>query len=89
VNRLDNPPVPGQRLTMPEILTAYTADAAYATFDDNQLGSLKPGLLADIVVLSNDVIDTPPATNDDFVVTTTVFDGKVVYRRAPAPAATP
>ncbi|HTM34336.1 MAG TPA: amidohydrolase [Vicinamibacterales bacterium] len=84
VNRLEHPPVPGQRLTMPEVLAAYTADAAYGIFDDSQLGSLKPGLLADVVVLSRDILTAPPETNDDFVVGATVFDGRVVYRRADA-----
>ena len=69
---------------MPEVLAAYTADAAYGIFDESQIGSLKPGLLADVVVLSRDVLVTPPETNDDFVVGATVFDGRVVYRRAAA-----
>jgi predicted amidohydrolase YtcJ len=87
VKRLDHPPVPAQRLTMPEVLSAYTADAAYGTFDDQQLGSLKPGLLADIAVMTRDIVATPPVSADELVVAATVFDGKVVYRRSPAPAA--
>jgi predicted amidohydrolase YtcJ len=72
---------------MPEILAAYTAAAAYGTFDEGQIGSLKPGLLADVVVLASDAIGVPPATNADFVVAATVFNGKVVYRRPPASGA--
>ena len=41
-------------------------------------------MLADIVVLAADVFANPPVTAGDVVVTTTIFDGRIVYERAPA-----
>ena len=49
---------------------------------------LKRLLSVALRLLSSDVIDKAPASNDGFAVTTTVFDGKVVYRRESAPGAT-
>ena len=41
-------------------------------------------MLADIVVLAADVFTNPPVKAGDVVVNTTIFDGRVVYERAPA-----
>jgi predicted amidohydrolase YtcJ len=81
LNRLAHPPIPDQRLSMPEILDAYTRDGAYTIFEDGRLGTLEVGKLADIVVLAGDVVMTPPAASQDLAVAATVFNGRVVYRR--------
>lgn len=74
---------PSEKLPLAKVVEAYTSGAAYAAFDENRKGTLAPGMLADIVILSADIFALPPARLLDAVVTTTIFDGKVVYT-APA-----
>src|SRR6516162_2645554 len=47
---------PEQRITVQEAIEAYTLTSAYAGFEDNDRGSLQPGKLADLVVLSRDIL---------------------------------
>jgi predicted amidohydrolase YtcJ len=70
---------------------AATIGAAWAAFDDTRKGTLTPGMLADVIVLSTDIFGQPVTPFHDAVVTTTIFDGKVVYSREPtnAPRARP
>jgi predicted amidohydrolase YtcJ len=75
---------PDQRMPLPSALEAYTSGAAYASFDEHRKGTLKPGMLADLVVLSTDIFAAPPSKLLDARVAVTIFDGKVVYER-PAP----
>ena len=51
--------VPQQKITVEEALRAYTIDAAYAAFQEDRLGSLAPGKLADLVVLDRDLTQIP------------------------------
>ncbi len=70
-----------QKITVPEAIEAYTLTAAYATFVENDRGSLEPGKLADLVVLSRDILD--PTERDhilDTKVEMTMVGGKVVYQ---------
>lgn len=72
---------PDQAKTRLEALRSYTWNNAYAIFQEDELGSLSPGKLADLVVLSGDLM-TEPA--DDILrsrVLYTVIDGKIVYQR--------
>ena len=64
VNRIGHRAVPTQRLTIGELIDGYTADAAYASFDEHDKGRVAAGQLADIVVLSRDVLTArrPPPT---------------------------
>jgi predicted amidohydrolase YtcJ len=73
--------VPEQRLPLEDVLDAWTAGSAYASFEEERKGTLSPGMLADIVVLSMDLFSAPIETIKDFEVETTVFDGRVVYSR--------
>ena len=84
LNRLAHPPIPDQKLTMRELIDAYTRDGAYTIFEDERRGTLTAGKLADVVILATDVLAQPPGVSGDLVIDTTIFDGKVVYRRAPA-----
>lgn len=61
---------------------ASTSDAAYASFDEQRKGVLASGMLADIVVLSNDIFENPAERLKDAAVAVTIFDGKIVYQRA-------
>jgi predicted amidohydrolase YtcJ len=81
LGRVDHGSVPNQRLSLGEMIDGYTADAAYASFDESRKGRLAPGQLADIVVLTRDVFGQAPASADDLQVAVTIFDGRVVYRR--------
>ncbi len=73
--------VPEQRLPLEDVLDAWTAGSAYASFEEERKGRLAPGMLADLVVLSMDVFAAPVEKVKDFEVETTVFDGRVVYSR--------
>jgi predicted amidohydrolase YtcJ len=66
-------------------IDAYTSHAAYASYDEQRKGLLARGMLADIVILSNDIFESRQDAVHDSAVTITIFDGKVVYQRA-APA---
>ena len=69
-----------ERLPLTTAIDDYTSAAAYAAFDENQKGTLAPGMLADIVVLATDVFSRPPASREDIAVAVTIVDGKVAYR---------
>jgi predicted amidohydrolase YtcJ len=65
-------------------IDAYTSHAAYASNDEERKGTLARGMLADIVILSNDISESRPETLRETEVTITIFDGRIVYQR-PAP----
>lgn len=66
-------------LTLAQALQAYTVNGAYASYDEQRKGFIKPGMLADIVVLSKDIFSMDPARLDEVKVAYTIFDGRVVY----------
>jgi predicted amidohydrolase YtcJ len=72
--------LPEQKVSLNAAVDAYTRGAAFASFDDQRKGTLTPGTLADIVILSNDIFETPTKPLDT-TVQTTIFDGRVVYSR--------
>jgi predicted amidohydrolase YtcJ len=74
---------PEQRLPLRTVIDAWTAGPAYASFEDQRKGTLAPGMLADLVVLSKDIFKEPTDKVKDFEVVTTILDGKVVYTRKP------
>jgi predicted amidohydrolase YtcJ len=71
--------IPAQRLTVTEAVHAYTLGAAYASGEVHRKGSLLPGKLADLVVLSQDIFLCDPMEIVDTRVEMTVFDGQIVY----------
>ena len=73
--------VPEQRITVAEAIRAYTMGSAYASFDEKIKGSIEPGKLADMVVVSDDILSIPAVEIEKTRVETTVFDGKVIYHR--------
>ena len=73
--------VPQEKITVEEALRAYTTSNAWAMFAENEVGAIKPGMLADIVVLSEDLFKIAPETIDDVQVDMTIMDGKVVFER--------
>jgi hypothetical protein len=70
---------PEQRLTVDEAVFAYTAGAAYASGEEAIKGTLSPGKLADLVVLSHDIFAIAPMAILDTKVMGTMFDGRFVY----------
>ncbi len=72
---------PGEALTMPEAIVAYTRLAAYLTFEEDIKGSLEVGKLADMVVLSQDLLTIDPVRTMDTDVEMTILGGTVVYER--------
>lgn len=65
-------------------IDAYTAQVAFASHDEQRKGTLKAGMLADIVILSNNIFDKRPESLRETAVTVTIFDGKIVYQRPAA-----
>lgn len=72
--------IPAQRISLQEALYAYTAGAAYGSFDESQKGQLKKGYLADFIVLSQDLFRINPEDIHKTKVQLTVVGGKEVYR---------
>jgi hypothetical protein len=72
---------PEQKMSREEALRSYTLNCAYAGFEEDILGSLKPGKLADITVLSKDIMTVA----DDEILTAevlyTIVGGKVLYQK--------
>ena len=71
---------PEQVMTAMEMLRASTIDAAYAAFEDDIKGSLEVGKLADVTVLSKDILEEPPEEILSTRVLYTVVGGAVRYR---------
>jgi predicted amidohydrolase YtcJ len=74
---------PDQRMSREETLKSFTINAAFAAHAEKELGSLTPGKLADLVVLSRDIMQVPPKEILSTTVTTTIIGGKVVYEQKP------
>lgn len=72
---------PEQKITVQEAIEAYTLSNAYATFDEDRKGSLTPGKLADMVVLSQDILTIPATEIVKTEVIMTIVNGKIVYEK--------
>ena len=70
---------PEQKLTVAEAVEAYTMGSAYAEFQEHEKGSITPGKLADMVLLSDDIFSIDPAKIRDVKVLETIVGGKVVW----------
>ncbi len=73
--------VPSEKIMVKAALTAYTIDAAYASFDEKRKGTLETGKLADFVILDRDILNIPPETIKETKVLMTFTGGKAVYSR--------
>ena len=74
---------PQQAMTRMQALRSYTTNNAYAAFEEEFKGSLAPGKLADLVVLSQDLLSVADEEILDTRVDYTVLGGRVVYQRRP------
>jgi hypothetical protein len=64
-----------------EAIEAYTMGSAYAEFQEREKGSLSPGKLADLVILSDDLFSINPKNIPDVRVEATIVGGRVVWKR--------
>jgi len=74
-----NAPFENQRFSVEEAIRAYTLGGAFAGNIEQQLGSIEPGKLADLILLDGDPF-LEPARIKDMAVGMTIFDGRVVWQ---------
>jgi predicted amidohydrolase YtcJ len=71
--------IPEEKITLPEAIEAYTIGAAFAEFQEREKGSITPGKLADMIILSHNILDLKSDAIRNAKVQTTIVGGKVVY----------
>lgn len=85
VTRLDlkgeGPYLPGEAFTVQEALDSFTKMGAKASFEEAMKGEIKPGMLADFVVLGENPFETDPSKLKDILILSTYVGGKMVYRK--------
>jgi predicted amidohydrolase YtcJ len=72
---------PDQCMTRYQALRSYTIDAAYAGFEENIKGTLTPGKLADLVVLSKNIMTIPDEEIPSTEILYTIIGGKILYMK--------
>jgi predicted amidohydrolase YtcJ len=72
--------VPEQRLTVEETVRGYTLGAAYAGRREKTEGSIEPGKLADLIIVSQNIFEIDPHRIGETKVLTTIVGGRVVYQ---------
>ena len=70
---------PDQDMTLTEAITAYTATAAWAAFEEKDKGRLAPGMWADLTILAEDLRAIPASRIDDVPVLGTLVGGRFAY----------
>lgn len=75
---------PDERISIEEAIRGYTANGAWLTFEEDVKGTLEPGMLADMVVLSENILETDPERILETAVDMTIVDGVVLYERPDA-----
>jgi predicted amidohydrolase YtcJ len=78
-----HPNVPSEALTREQAVAAYTRGSAYAAFAERERGTLAPGMLADLAVLSQDVFTAPPDRLPGTTSVLTLVGGRVVHDALP------
>ncbi len=73
--------IPEQKITIEDAIKCYTINSAYAAFEENIKGSIEVGKLADLIMLSDDILTIDPIKIKDAKVELTMFDGKVIYSK--------
>lgn len=74
---------PQERITIADAIRCYTAESAYASFEEKEKGQLATGMLADITVHSRDLLTIKPAEILQTETVMTILGGKIVYERPP------
>jgi predicted amidohydrolase YtcJ len=70
-----------QKLSMEKAIELYTLGSAYAEFMENRKGSIKKGMLADMVIFNRDLMIIPPQEIMKAKVDYTIVGGRIVYKR--------
>lgn len=70
---------PEEAIDMMEAIRVYTINGAYVGKDEDILGSIEPGKLADLIVLDRDILTMDPEELLEIQVVKTIVDGKTVY----------
>jgi predicted amidohydrolase YtcJ len=78
-----NHPVRHSRITLEEAVRCYTLNSSYASFNENQVGSIEPGKLADITVFDKDLTKIQDETMRETKVYLTMVGGKILYKMKP------
>lgn len=73
--------IPEQKISVEDAVKCYTRNNAYAAFEENIKGSIESGKLADLVVLSDDILKIDPQNIKDVKVDMTVFNGEIIFKR--------
>jgi predicted amidohydrolase YtcJ len=73
---------PHQAIRPADALHSYTAGAAYASFQEDQIGTLAPGMRADLAILSADPLGPDPEHLREIMVDMTIVDGEIVFERS-------
>ena len=71
--------IPEQKISVEEAVRAYTISSAYAEFAENVKGTITPGKLADLVILSQNIFEIPPDQIASTRILWTIMDGEVVF----------
>ena len=71
--------IPEQKISVEETVRAYTVGSAFAEFQENEKGTVTPGKLADLVILSRDLFTIDPKEIETVRVILTIMDGRVVH----------
>lgn len=74
--------LPDQRLPLLQVLEAFTCNGAYAGHRENDTGRLRPGMLADLVLLSGDIEATAPKEIASLGINMTICDGRITHEPA-------
>lgn len=73
--------IPEQRISVEDAIKCYTINSAYASFEENIKGTIETGKLADLIILSDDILTIDPIKIKDAKVEMTIFDGKIIYQK--------
>ena len=69
-----------QTVSVMDAIKAYTINGAYASFDEDRIGRIEPCKLADLVVISGDILGCAEEEIKELRVVVTMLAGKIVYR---------
>ena len=76
---------PAERISIEDAIRAYTLNSAYANFEETEKGSITPGKLADLVILSRNLLEIPPGEIPGTEVLHTIVGGRFVHGDPAAP----
>ncbi|MHB8580469.1 MAG: amidohydrolase [Ignavibacteriaceae bacterium] len=73
--------IPEEKISVEDSIKCYTINGAFASFEENIKGSIQTGKLADMVVLSEDILTIEPDKLKDVQVDMTIFDGEIINQK--------